>query len=275
MKFRIRFADQIVGLFILAALASLVFVIVMLGRSQRWFAKDYSFTTSFSSAGGLSKNMAVQFRGFAIGNVKSFTLTAENEVEVSFFIYDQYLDRVKEGSLVELMVSPVGLGNQFLFHPGMGEVLKENAFIPAAGSAMAQDLILRGLASAPRHDDSISLLLNRISGIAAQLDDAFRGGARTTSIGRIVGNVEETLEGVKTLPGTVDRTVGNITGEVEDITLRVETALDALGPILGDIKALTAKVNEPDGLVYTVLDTEEAVYTNLVSSLKSISGILG
>ncbi len=166
MKFRIRFADKIVGFFIIMALASLVFVIVMLGRSQRWFAKDYSYRSSFPSAAGLSKNMAVLYKGFTIGNVQSFALAENDQVEVTFRIQDLYVDRVKEGSLVELMVSPIGLGNQFLFHAGKGEeLLVSGDFVPAVGSAEARSYIRQGLADEPRHDDSISLLLNRVSSV--------------------------------------------------------------------------------------------------------------
>ena len=60
MKFKIRFADQIVGFFVIVCLVSLAFVIVMLGRSQRWFAKDYTFIKVLPSAVGLGKNMPVQ-----------------------------------------------------------------------------------------------------------------------------------------------------------------------------------------------------------------------
>ena len=123
MKFKIRFADQIVGFFIVLSLVSLAFVIVMLGKSQRWFVKDVSFSTILQSAGGLSKNMAVQYRGFTIGNIKNFYLNDNDEVEVIFSIYKEYKDKVKKGSIVEMMISPVGLGNQFLFHAGRGDPL--------------------------------------------------------------------------------------------------------------------------------------------------------
>jgi len=53
VKFHIRFADQIVGFFIILTVASLLFITVMLGRSQRWFARDLAFRTEFPSAAGL------------------------------------------------------------------------------------------------------------------------------------------------------------------------------------------------------------------------------
>jgi phospholipid/cholesterol/gamma-HCH transport system substrate-binding protein len=292
MKFKIRFADQIVGLFLILALASLVFIIIMLGRSQRWFAKDYSFSTVLVSATGLSKNMPVQYKGFTIGNVKTFHLTGADEVEVIFLIHDLYLDRMKEGSMVELMVSPVGLGNQFLFHAGRGtELLSSGDFVPAVGSVQAKAYIQQGLATPPRHDDSITLLMNRastvldeVNRVLVQVEDAFQG-TDGTAIGQIVGGVNRTIAGAETLPGTINKTAADVLQDIDDLKAILEGELgwinavleDELGrinPILADINALSSKLNDPDGLIYTVLDTNGEVYTNLVSSLNSVSSIL-
>ena len=260
MKFKIRFVDQIIGFFIILSLASLVFVIVMLGRSQRWFAKDASYSTILPSAGGLNKNMAIQYRGFTIGNVKNFYLTDTDEVEVIFSIHEEYADRVKSGSLVEMMISPVGLGNQFLFHAGRGNALEAGAFVPAVGSAQARELIRQGLAIDLQHDDSISLLLNRASSVLAQLEEAMGVGTDTTEIGKIVGSLQKGTEEFPQLVATVNVLLNDIQRD--------------LSPILVNLNAIITELNDPNNLLYTVLDTDEAVYINLVKSLKSLSGVL-
>jgi phospholipid/cholesterol/gamma-HCH transport system substrate-binding protein len=253
----------------------------MLGRSQRWFAKDYAFSTVLLSATGLSKNMPVQYKGFTIGNVKNFYLNGDDEVEVIFLIQELYLDRVKKGSMVELMVSPVGLGNQFLFHAGKGmELLASGDFVPAVGSAQAMAYIRQGLASPPRHDDSITLLMSRANAVMDEINqisilvkEAF-AGTDDTVIGQIVGGVNRTVAEAGNLPATIDKTVAGLLQDIDDLKVMLEDELNRINPILADINALTSKANDPEGLVYTVLDTNEAVYTNLVSSLNSVSSIL-
>jgi phospholipid/cholesterol/gamma-HCH transport system substrate-binding protein len=79
MKFSIRFADQVVGALVLLALAILIVVIFMLGINQRWFIRDPLYKTYFSSVSGLSRNMAVQYMGFTIGNVKNFGLVTDTQ----------------------------------------------------------------------------------------------------------------------------------------------------------------------------------------------------
>jgi phospholipid/cholesterol/gamma-HCH transport system substrate-binding protein len=268
MKFKMRlFADQIVGVFIILSLVALAFVIVMLGKSQRWFAKDVSFSTVFPSAGGLSKNMAVQYKGFAIGSVKEFHLTPDNNVEVIFSINEEYRNRVKRGSVVELQVSPIGLGNQFLFYAGKGQMLEEGAFIPPFGSAQARDLIRQGLTEEVQRDDSISVLLSRISSIMGQLDTALGEGTDDTEIGKMIRSLNNTLAGVEGLPHSVDNTINALNSTINGIRLQ-------LNPILANLNALTGELNDPDGLIYTVLDTDKDFYAGLVGILGSVTSML-
>ena len=267
LKFKIRFADQIVGFFIIVSLLSLGFVVAMLGRTQRWFAKDAAFTTILPTAGGLSKNMAVQFRGFTIGSVRDFHLTDNDYVEVIFVIHEEYTDRVKRGSMVEMMVSPIGLGNQFLFHPGRGDVLAEGSFVPLVGTAQAREFIRQGLAAEPQRDDSITVIMNRVSSLLGYLDVALGPGTDETEIGLIVGSIQRTLAGVEVLPDEVNVLLNDVNVLLGE--LRAE-----INPILSNLGALTAELSDPDGLISTALDTEGDIYTSLVDSLGSLSGML-
>jgi len=275
MKFKMRlFADQIVGVFIILSLVALAFVIVMLGKSQRWFTKDIIYYTVFPSAGGLSKNMAVQYKGFAIGSVKNFYLTDDDNVEVTFAIHEEYRDRVKRGSLVELQVSPIGLGNQFQFYAGKGQVLADGAFIPPLGSALAKELERQGLTGESQRDDSISVLMGRVSSIMNtvnsimdNLDVALGKGTDDTEIGKMIGSIGKTLAGVETLPHSVDNTIDALNSTINGLRLQIN-------PILANLNALTAELNDPDGLIYTVLDTDKDFYTGLVGILGSVTSML-
>ena len=268
MKFKIRFADQIVGFFVIFALASLVLVIVMLGRSQRWFKKDVSYTTSLSSASGLSKNMAVQFKGFTIGHVKDFYLTDNDNVNVEFIIFEEYNDRVRLGSMVELVVSPIGLGNQFQFYAGLGDMLLEpGTYVPIVGSVEAKDLIALNFASEPKVEDSITALmdkvnviLDQVSSVTGDLSVALGDGSSDTEIGKMVGSLLTSVSGLEGIPYSVQ-------GLIDDLNTE-------LRPLLASINTITTELNNPDGLIYAVLDTDREVYTGIVSMIGSVSGML-
>jgi phospholipid/cholesterol/gamma-HCH transport system substrate-binding protein len=261
MKFKMqRFADQIVGVFIIFSLVAIAFVIVVLGKSQRWFTKDVDYNTVLDSAVGLSKNMAVQYKGFAIGSVKSFHLTKDDNVEVIISIHGDYKDKVREGSMVELSVSPIGLGNQFLFYAGKGRALNEGAFIPLFDPVRAKDYESRGLIVEIKRDDGIGALLGSVSSILGLLEAALKEGTDDTEIGKIIGSLNRTLAGLEAIPNSLENTINDI---------RIE-----LRSILANLDALTGELNDPDGLIYTVLDTDKDVYAGLVGILGSVNSLL-
>ena len=273
MKLTVRFADQIVGALIILALGILIFVIFMLGTTQRWFSKDYNFKTYFSSASGLSQNMAVQYKGFTIGHVKSIRLTEDDRVEVRFTIFDTYIDRVRNGSLVEILISPIGGigGNQFMFYPGLGvELVPEGETIPAVNSSEGKRLLAMGLAERPERDDNINNIMVRVSSLLGTLNDlfldvqeAFEGTSRT-SLGRTMGEIEMAATNLKImaeeLPSDLEESIGSIMLQIE--------------PILTNLRSLSDKVAEPDSSIMALLDQEGDIYAGLSSSLVSLSGTL-
>jgi phospholipid/cholesterol/gamma-HCH transport system substrate-binding protein len=272
MKFIIRFADRVVGVLIIIALAALVAVIIFLGSGQRWFSRDYQFVSYFDSAAGLSKNMAVQYKGFTIGRVKSFDLTLDDRVEVRFFIFDTYITRVRRGSLVDISISPVGLGNQFRFYPGLGQdQIEEGELIPSASSAEGKRALELGIAYIPRQDDSIGMILSQVNLVLANvetlskdLSDAFEGTGDTT-LGRTLSNIEETSQSLTEIPVMVQAALDQLLETVDQIARSVE-------PILADLQTISGDLSDPDGSVARILDSEGPVYTNLVSTLESVSG---
>ena len=255
MKFPIRFVDQIVGAFIILAVGIIIFVIFMLGSNQRWFSRDYYFYTYFPSASGLSQNMAVQYKGFTIGRIKSIRLDEDDQVEVRFSIFDTYIDRVREGSLVEVQVSPIGalMGNQFVFHPGTGtELIPEGATIYAVGSEEGKELLENGPAQRSAGDDSIGNIINSVGTTIATLNDLLadvQDSTDRTSLGRTMGSIESAAEDLKKI-------------------------MAQLEPALKNIKDFSDLVADPNGSVAKVLDSDGKVFTDITASLDAVSGTL-
>jgi phospholipid/cholesterol/gamma-HCH transport system substrate-binding protein len=68
------------------------------------------------------------------------------------------------------------------------------------------------------------------------------------------------LAGVELLPYKLDQNINEISMEI-------------IG-ILAGLNSMIGQLNDPDGLLYKVLDTDREVYTNLVKSIVSLSGML-
>jgi len=237
MKFSIRFADKIVGFLVVLALVILIFVILMIGRSQRWFIQDSEYKTFLNSASGVSMNMAVLYKGFTIGHVKKIMLTSDDRVEVIFSIFDEHSLRVRVGSMVEILASPIGLGNSFIFHPGNGtEQLEAGSLIPEINSLEARFLIDTGLASAVVTNDGISNIINQANALLETINLSIAGtNPSEPTLGQILGGINELVN-----------------------TINIQ-----LNPILNNLDSATGKISNP------------AIYSELSTSLNSINGILG
>ena len=287
MEFKIESNHLIVGLVIIIALASVIFVIVALGQSHNWFSKKITLLSYFDSAAGLSNNMAVQYKGFTIGNVKSFDLIEDNlsppdpnggKVKVEFVINKDYTYLARKGSIVELKAGLIPqLGNQFMFYPGIEgqQTLDEGEEIPIKDSTLANEYIndLRIATITPPDDqigkllDQLNTTLAKVNPIIADLGAALGPGTKETQIGRTVDNLATTVNGI---PKILDDAIVRVLEELRPLLTNVYSMVDDLkGP-----DGLIGMLNSPGG-VFKVVDNEGGeLYASLVESLGSLSGTL-
>ncbi len=264
MKFKIRYADQIVGFLTITAAIIIVAIIILVGGKQRWFAKDYHYYTNFDSASGLSVGMAVQFKGFTIGKVESISLEKQSKTErvrVNFKIFDTYHEWLHIGSVVDLIISPIGLGNQFLFYPGTGNLfLEDNSFIPLVDSTEGKEFIKRGLVNVPKKDDTISNIIaqaNKImantASISGRIDDALAGKGDAP--------LTNTMHSVEFATGNLSIITGIIKSDILEITTNLKTLSGAL----------SAAANSPQGAVPALVDPDGQIFPKLAEILDHTS----
>jgi phospholipid/cholesterol/gamma-HCH transport system substrate-binding protein len=268
MKLMIRFADQIVGALIIIAVGILVFVIFMLGSSQRWFVRDNDYVTYFSSASGLSTNMPVLYKGYTIGRVKSVKFNvADDRMDVQFSIFKEFTDKVKKGSRIDLQISPISAlgGNQFLFYPGKGleeDPLPPGTLIPPANAPESQNLPDRHLTTAPPKDDGIGNIINQVGITLGKLNEALGEGSNENKLTDILNSIVGVLAELQLL-------VGKLSGDLD-----IEKIMGELTPALANFRELTEKINEPDNAIMAFLNSEGDLYGNLEKTLGGAAGSL-
>jgi phospholipid/cholesterol/gamma-HCH transport system substrate-binding protein len=289
MKFRIRFAEQIVGLFVLIAIVALVGILILMGANQRWFAKNYYFESRFDSGKGLNVGMPITLKGFQIGKVDDIFLNEANKVEVSFFIYDTYYPKVKKNSVLELTSSTLGLGGGGLvFHPGKNDEgpLSENSFVPSLDSKEGQQLVTRGLVAIPEKEDMITNLLDKVEPILENLNETL------VSVNSLVGSVHSTVEGKNEGPlGDILEQADELTIKlnimIEDTTKMISRTSEQIDTLLAQVNGITDNLNQttaafrdptgmvktvldPKGSIATILDDENALYNQIDAILESV-----
>lgn len=285
MKFRIRFAQQLVGVFILVAAVSLVAVLISMGANQRWFARDYAYHSVFPTARGLSADMSITYKGFAIGRVTDVTLTEEDEVRVDFEVQDTYRDKVVADSLLEVVSSPIGLGGGLVFYQGRasGNPLPEGSLVPAINSKEGQWIVDNDLAIITGSGDDISRTIQ-------QLEPVLR------SVNTVLSRTDETLGYINNaLAGDTDEPMGVMLAQVNSLLREVETTVVATrdeltglmastAEIAANFEATSAELRDPtglvprlldaDGSVSTFLDDDNEVYDQVMTMLASVNATL-
>jgi phospholipid/cholesterol/gamma-HCH transport system substrate-binding protein len=144
-------------------------------------------------------------------------------------------------------------------------VIKEE-IIPWAGSAEAKILMEAGFAQLPVQDDSISKIINDVGTTIVTLNHLLGdvqealAGTDKTGLGQIVGNLNAIVADLRPIPGTVDNTLDRLAAQLE--------------PLLANIKEISNRANDPDGTVASILNSDGDVYTGLVKTLDSLSGVV-
>ena len=246
MKFKIKYADQIVGILSLIAIIALIFIIFLIGSTQKWFVPKHNYYTVISSASNISAGKAITYKGFEIGKIKNFSLDDKDKVVVNFYITDDYKSKVVQNSIIEILTSP--LGSSVVFYPGNSIIpLEDNSFVPERTSDEAKTLIRMKKVSVVEQTDSINTLLamattlvGDIDTLVKQVNIALEGNQDTplaftiTELNAILANLNNlTAEGSGLIPKLL---------EDENSQGSISNALVELDATMSDISKITASV---------------------------------
>lgn len=292
MKFRIRFVDQIVGIFVLVALAALVVILVLMGMNQRWFSQNYYFNSRFESASGLSVGMPITLKGFEIGKIDTISLNEENQVEVRFYIYDTFYEKVRPNSVLELASNPLGLGGGLRFHPGKNkdEPLREESFIPSLDLPEGKALVDLKLVSMPERQDAINSIMSKVGPILDSVDETL------ATLQQLLGSVDDAVTGTGQGPindifTDVTRLTRQVTSLIYELNNRIAAVLDNVDTItenvdditgnlaetteaLRDPTGLVPKLLDPQGSIATILDDDNILWEQIQDILDNINGTI-
>ena len=244
MKFKIKYADQIVGILSIIAIIALIFIIFLIGSTQKWFVPKHNYYTVISSAANISAGKAITYKGFEIGKIKSFSLDKNDDVIVHFYITDDYRSKAVKNSIIEIMTSP--LGSSVVFYPGNSlDYLPDNSYVPERSSERAKELIKYKMVSVVEQTDSLNTILAMATTLVGDIDT-------------LVKQINIALEGKENTPLT--------------------NTITQLNEILENINEITS---DPSGLVPKLLEDEESqgaiasVLLQLNSTMSEINNITG
>ena len=286
MKFRIKYADQIVGTLSLLAIASLIFILFLIGSKQKWFVPKHPYYTIVNSASNVSEGMAIQYKGFGIGKVTTIELDEKDQVVVNFYISDEYIDRITEGSILELVVNPIGLGSSLIFHQGVSSsIIEDDSLIPEKASDEGKNNIASRKVILTEQADtmtvifnSVAELINNVNSLVTDLNDIL-DGTKTES------PLSETIAEINTILNQVSMFLaGDDSVPLSKIVDSLNVPINKLNNILSDVNGVVNQFQDTQGLIPKLLESEESqgaidnLFTSLnqtINDINTISSSLG
>jgi len=292
MKFRIKYAQQVVGFFLLASILALVTVLVFMGANQRWFARNYVFFTRFSSAEGIITGMPVQLRGFEIGKVAAIQLNSFNRVKVDVAIYEDYYPKIRPDSVIEFLRSPLGGGTMNLL-PGSNMLppMEENSFLPSSESTLGEALIAQGRVDKPQNNDGIAGIIAQVgptlvdvrdtaeavTKVLNQVSSAIAGKPAGGELTNTIHEIEASVAEVKKVISSVGNNTNTLLVSGQDLVANITSIsanIDHLTSQMKDPKGLVPKLLDPQGSLKTFLDDKNALYNQVSDILTQVNGTL-
>lgn len=249
MKFKIKYADQIVGTLSLFAIAALIFIIFLIGSNQKWFVPKHYFYTTISSAASISEGKGITYKGFEIGKIKNISLDQNDNVVVNFYISDEYKSKVRKDSIIEISVAPFGLGTSVIFYPGNStELMTDGVFIPERSSKEAKELIASKKVFIAEQSDAITniissatSLLTEINTLLKQVNLALEGNG-DSQLTETFGDLNKILANIAEITSDADGLIPRLL-EDENAAGSISNMLIKLENTTSDINKITTSLN--------------------------------
>lgn len=236
------FSEAIVGLFMLAVLALLVyFTIVISGVDVIGGRSTVEATVVFTDVGGLKEHDNVMYRGTKVGKVERIVL-GEKDLKVVMEIDPDVI--LRTGYRIAVCNLSMLGGNYLLLEEGVGEKID--------------------ITAAPLRGERPSDWMRDIASIAKNINSVTEGG----ELRSIVTNLAAASESVKVVAGRLERGEGTVGRLLSSDT----TLWDGVETTATNLAAITTGLREGRGTVGKLM-TDDSVHDNLDKTLASVAEI--
>ncbi len=169
--FRFRYANEIVGSFVLLVLVLLVTGIFIAGRAQGWFERKavlHTVLTTEKGAFGLREGDEVLIRDTVAGNVGKIVPKEDGTMRTTFNIKYQFLSHLRQGSVAKVRKKFGFAGDSLVeIETGVGDLLKDGDSIECKKDEEFMDTARKALTDV---QDVVMPILKELKGVLANLN---------------------------------------------------------------------------------------------------------
>jgi phospholipid/cholesterol/gamma-HCH transport system substrate-binding protein len=272
-----------VGALVIIVSSIIGFMSLKVSEGPGLFSRNKRYWFDIEDAGGLVKNSAVKSAGIKVGVIEDIKLV-DGKARV-YVVVDGELQMRKSGA-VDLRSDGI-LGDRHVeMLPG-----DEKDEVLADGDQIRLTYEKGSLNSLMKEVGNISASIGELT---ATLNKATSGnGDRSTSLGRIVSNIEKLTQDLSEITGENKSKIGSIVGQVDSITKQLDKflsddspegfshgwqkAIDSLSRIdrsLKNVEEITGKINRGEGTIGRLVNDEETV-DKLNDAIGNVNDFLG
>lgn len=249
--------ERKIGFFAFAGLGILLLVFVIVAIEQGMFASTTVFRFRASDASLIHEGMEVKLSGFMVGKLSGISLQDNGEVEVRFFVDDQYLQHILRGA--KLRLAEQGLFGDAVLEiipgPKNQPMLAANDLLPFERKLgmveLAHDLTER-LKPIFENVQITTALLNETDGL---INNARKAAQNFEKVGQDMSALmqysrgiiaEENLKLGRVLEksGTALDKTGALLDKADPLLGKAGPLLDKTGTLLGSIQEVAADVGK-------------------------------
>ena len=269
------FSETIVGIFMAAVLALLVyFTIVISGVDILIGRTKVPIRVEFSDVGGLKDRDSVMYRGMKVGVIDHIDLSKTNVTMIVRVADDVVLRETYRISVASL--SLLG-GNYLLLEEGTGKPLPLETTVFRGEPPRDWMRDLGRIASSVgdlTSDGGIKSIVTNIEAVAVKLNAvATRIEKGEGTVGKLLSSDEtvyndlkETVASAKVVAGRLERGEGT----VGKLLSSDETVYNDVKDTVASAKAVAGRLERGEGTVGKLLSSDEAIYQDLKASLGNI-----
>lgn len=263
MKFKFKHTDKIVGIFFFVAILVLLISFFVIAISQKLFIKKYVFNTKFIDAVGISESTSLNFKGFEIGRIKTFTLNKDNYIDVEIIVFEDFRNKIVSNSAINKTSNPItGKSNlEFLQGPDLSDILPEGSYIPSLNMPEGQRLLIEK--KIIKSGDVLSSVLQNIDDILYNLNQD--NNQDEGALFRMLYNLANSSE-------NLNKDLIELKDLIIVLKNQIQTTTDQLNNTLAATEQMVNNYKNPDGIVVKMIDpTEKNLIQPLNQSIQKVN----
>ena len=259
--------ERMVGVFVLSAIAVLVFLLFSTIKSQNIFGDYFVIYGKLKSAEGLSTETIVQVSGIEVGKVSAIDITDDNHIMLTMQVFKRFQKLLRQDSKVKVGgLSSTIIGKSIIVITAGShdkDLLQGGAVLDVVQSSSVEDVISEATAIL----GVIKKMIHELSGVVSSVDPQ--------QIAATVNSFAEASKSIQSYMHNANSGQGVLGALVYDDKIKNDISLSVvnLKQLTDDLKQLVKLLKQDAGEVPVVLNNINSVISETEKTIQATQKI--